>query len=330
VRTAVVLGLFALLLLRPAGAAGQDTFARAKALYSSAAYDDALALLDAITTDTADPLGMEVEKYRAFCLFALQRIEDATRVIERMVSADPSYRVVEVQAAPRVYRFFQEVRRAVLPAVVQRLYAEARAAFDHGDPRATAQFDRVLSLLEDPDVQGATPADFRVLVTGFRDLSRARAQMPAPSPAATPATDVARAETDAPVEAPSAAVRDASTETAAARVPPPSSRAPSEDAAIATTLRAYEDAYSSLDVEATRAVFPTVNAALLAQGFAQMKAQRLQILEAQFVVSGTTATVTCRVRQRFEPKVGRASETTVSTTFFLQKSNGVWSIVDRR
>ena len=95
-------------------------------------------------------------------------------------------------------------------------------------------------------------------------------------------------------------------------------------------LRAYEEAYSTLDIDAVIAVFPSVAAAPLAQGFAQMKAQRVQILVEQLSVSGTTATVMCQVRQRFEPKAGRANETTVNATFRLQKSNGVWVIVDRR
>jgi hypothetical protein len=47
-------------------------------------------------------------------------------------------------------------------------------------------------------------------------------------------------------------------------------------------------------------------------------------------VSGATATVTCQVRQHFEPKAGRASDSTVTATFSLQKSDGNWVILQRR
>jgi hypothetical protein len=55
-------------------------------------------------------------------------------------------------------------------------YAIAKASFERKDPQAGPQFDRVLTLLDDPDVQ-ATPAlsDLRTVVTAFRDLTKAMA-----------------------------------------------------------------------------------------------------------------------------------------------------------
>ena len=55
----------------------------------------------------------------------------------------------ETDASPRVRSMFSDVRRSLMPAVVQSAYAEAKASFDRKDPNALAQFDRVLVLLKD-------------------------------------------------------------------------------------------------------------------------------------------------------------------------------------
>jgi hypothetical protein len=320
VPTPVILALVASLALQGSGATMQELLPRAKELYSTAAYDDALAMLDSLAERANGTLDIEVAKYRAFCLFALQRTDEARKVIEDMVSAEPFYRILDAQASPRVYKFFEEIRRAALPATVRRLYQDARAALDRKDPGAPDQFDRVLALLNDADMQDESTADFRSLVTGFRDLSRAAApasQPPEQAPVAADITLPARAASfEASLPRPRAPVVTPEPSTSS----PASRQAADEEAAIASALRAYEHAYSTLDIDGVIAVFPSVNVALLAQGFTQMKAQRVQILGARFLVSGNTATVTCQVRQRFEPKAGRPSETTVNATFRLQKT----------
>jgi TonB family protein len=104
-----------------------------------------------------------------------------------MVNTDPFYRPSESQTPPRVLSVFQDTRKALLPSIVQRTYAEAKTAFERKDPQAAAQFDRVLKLIDDPDMQGvAQMADLRTVVSGFRDLSQARGTPP--PPAAAPAT----------------------------------------------------------------------------------------------------------------------------------------------
>jgi ketosteroid isomerase-like protein len=339
----LILALVAALVVQAAGAAGQDGLVRAKELYSLAAYEDALAMLDGLQERTAATSVMEVAQYRAFCLVALQRLDEAKKVMEGMVSADPFYRISGEQTSPRVRSLFQDVRRSVLPAVVQRFYAEAKDSLGRRDPGASAQFDRVLALIDDPDMRGLSAGDFRTIVVGFRDLSRAvTASITASAPAAPVAPPVVPRPADA--IAPGGNV-GGSVNTSTSPGPPPSAvprrqdpagqstpflQIPAEEAAVAAVLRAYEEAYSTLDIDAVIKVYPRVAAAPLAQGFAQMKAQRVQILVDQLSVSGTTATVTCQVRQRFEPKAGRANEATVNATFRLQKSGGVWVIVDRR
>jgi homoserine kinase len=95
-------------------------------------------------------------------------------------------------------------------------------------------------------------------------------------------------------------------------------------------LRALEQAYSARSADAVKRIFPSVNAKGIEQGFSQMRAQEMQIGNEQITVSGTAATVVCNVRQRFEPKAGKAFETTMTSTFRLQKVGNDWLIVERR
>jgi hypothetical protein len=82
---------------------------------------------------------------------------------------------------------FKDVRQSLLPAIVQRTYADAKAAFDRQDPQSSVQFERVLTLLDDPDLAGApTLADLRTVASAFLDLSKARTPRPETPPKAIP------------------------------------------------------------------------------------------------------------------------------------------------
>lgn len=170
-----------------AGAAASDELNRAKELYRSAAYDEALNLLNAMTApaDAAD--AVEVHEYRVFCLVALDRRDEAERAITALVTTSPLFVMSELEASPRVRSMFTEVRRGLLPSLVQRAYADAKAAFDRKDPGAVTQFDYVLTLLDDPDVK-ASPGlgDLATVAAGFRDLSKALAATPPPPAVAPP------------------------------------------------------------------------------------------------------------------------------------------------
>jgi protein TonB len=173
----------------PASRASQapQDLSRAKELYLSAAYDEALTLLDGLNEDSAAGSAIEVAQYRVFCLMALGRGDEAKKAIEGMVAMDPFYRLPDSQTPPRIRTAYQDARRTMLPALVQRRYAEAKAAFDEKDPRAAEHFDRVLTLLDDPDLKGSqTFTDLRTVAVGFRDLAKAAAPPPAPAPAPAP------------------------------------------------------------------------------------------------------------------------------------------------
>jgi TonB family protein len=187
----IVFALTASLFSLAPGVLAEDALAEAKELYLSAAYDEALVVLDRLQSEAPQSGTTEVAQYRVFCLLALNRRDEARRGIEGIVNTDPFYRPSESQTPPRVLSVFQATRKALLPVIVQRAYADAKASFDRKDPQAVAQFDRVLKLIDDPDMQGvAQLADLRTVVSGFRDLSQARGTAPpsAAPPAVAPAT----------------------------------------------------------------------------------------------------------------------------------------------
>ena len=171
-------------------AAGQDNpLAAARDLYASAAYEDALVALERTPNPSRSPdEARAAAQYRAFCLLALGRAADAERAIEAVISGEPMYRPTASDASPRVRAAFAEVRRRVLPAIIQQTYADAKAAFDRKDfSTAAASFAQVLQVMDDADAAPAANqpplADLRTLAAGFRDLA-ATAAAPPPLPAA--------------------------------------------------------------------------------------------------------------------------------------------------
>jgi tetratricopeptide (TPR) repeat protein len=173
-------------LLVASNVAGQDALTRAKDLYAAAAYDDALAVLDQLKLDSSSPDVVEAGQYRAFCLLALGRSDEGRKAIAGIVEADPLFQPAETQMSPRLVTVFRDVRRQLLPRIVQQSYAEAKAAFDRKELEAAAiAFDRVLLLLNDPDLPASSgSADLRMLATGFRDLSKVAPPPPPPALAA--------------------------------------------------------------------------------------------------------------------------------------------------
>jgi hypothetical protein len=206
-RLSLLLASITWLALGAGAGASDDVLVRAKDLYRSAAYDEALALLDRVAGEPASGDEVELSEYRLLCLIALDRKTEARSAIEAMVKADPFYQLPTDQASPRVRSTFREVRQSLLPTIVQRTYADAKAAFDRQDPQSAAQFETVVSLLNDPDV-AAIPglADLRTVAAGFRDLSKALASRQSIAPvvavAAAPPSQVAQGDSDAGIVPP--------------------------------------------------------------------------------------------------------------------------------
>ena len=186
--TSILAILLALTVLAP----GEDSLAAARDLYASAAYEDALAVLNRLRPQSNQPLeeARAVDQYRALCLMALGRTAEAERAIEAVIAGDPSYRPA-TDVSPRVRATFSDVRRRVLPVIIQQTYSSAKAAFDRKEfAVAASAFTQMLVMMTDPDVEAAAGkpplSDLRMLAAGFRDLAATAAPPPPPPPPADP------------------------------------------------------------------------------------------------------------------------------------------------
>jgi hypothetical protein len=177
----ITLGLIVWLVLQavPPVHANQDPLPNVRELYLSADYEGALAVLDRLDRPTRDGHA-ELADYRVLCLLALDRRDEARQAIRAIVERDPAHRLSDVQASPRMQTAFQDLRKALLPDLVQQMYAEAKAKFEKHDPAAADTFDRLLTLLDDPDLKDAQLSDLRAVASGFRDLSKAANAAPVP------------------------------------------------------------------------------------------------------------------------------------------------------
>jgi hypothetical protein len=198
-----------MVVLTAVAAAGQDSLSKARDLYAGASYEDALVLLNRLRASgpRSDEIAT-IDQYRAFCLLALGRAADAEQAIEAVVAAEPSWQPSGSEVSPRVRSAFTDVRRRMLPALVQQRYASARAAFDRKDfVQATAGFKQVLDFLGAPDLASTASApplsDLKTLALGFYDLSvSAAAPAPPPPPLPPPPSPVVSEPEPAPVPVP--------------------------------------------------------------------------------------------------------------------------------
>jgi hypothetical protein len=223
-RTSLMVAAWCLALSAPLDAAAQDSLASARDLYASAAYEDALAVLNRLPAAprSADDT-RAIAEYRAFCLLALGRSTEAERAIESLIAEQPMARPMTNDMSPRVRTAFTDVRRRILPELIQQRYTDAKAAFDRKEFSAASQgFQQVLDMMTDPDVAPSTSkpplSDLRMLATGFKDL--AVSAIPPPPLAARP-VPVAKVAEPAPVEPKAAAAPPP----AAAPTPPPAAAA---------------------------------------------------------------------------------------------------------
>ena len=192
-----------------AGAA-QDALERAKSEYASAAYDEALATLTRIQAEAPASV-IEVEQYRAFCLIALGRTEEAERAIGVLVQTDPRYVPSATVASPRVLSLVSEMRRKQLPEVARRLLEEGRAAYTRKDfPAAQQRLGLLVEILDEEGMRAQEGSeDLRLIASGFIGLMEAAAALPAQradsspgAPAAGPPSSTAATGTPPPGPSP--------------------------------------------------------------------------------------------------------------------------------
>lgn len=174
VRCVGVLVLTSAMLAGPVRA--QDSLSAAKELYASAAYDEALSALDRLKAGAPAAVTVELDQYRAFCLFALGRTREAEAVAESVVRADPLVELHAGDTSPRIVALFTDLQKRVLPGLVRERYRTARASMEVADPEATrAELTLVQRLLAKAKTVGAWDdalGDLSVLVDGFLELNR--------------------------------------------------------------------------------------------------------------------------------------------------------------
>ena len=189
------LGSLVMVCVFAATAAAQDGLTRARDLYESAAYEEALLELGRLKADAGASAAAEIDRYRALCLMALSRGAEADKVIESIVINDPLYLPAATDAAPRVRAAFSAVRQRVLPGVARQLYIDAKTLFDRkAYPEAVQALERTLKVIDNVDAANKTDlADLRLLAAGFLELGRASVTAPAPAAASDGATRPAAA-----------------------------------------------------------------------------------------------------------------------------------------
>src|SRR5262245_16956435 len=167
----------------------QEPLTKAKALYDSAAYEEALTVL-------ASENIPEAQQYKALCMLALGRPQDATRAVELLVSSSPTFEPSTEDVPPRFVTLFSEAKKKLLPGIARKVFNEGRDQFKSGDREAALKnFDLVVTLASSPGFKDSPDAeDLRTLAGGFIELAnaaaplqaRADAKAPAAAPANTP------------------------------------------------------------------------------------------------------------------------------------------------
>ena len=186
----LALWLFAMPQDRPAGGPVDDVLKAAKALYSTGAYEEALARLGSSDAAGATPEG---EQYRALCQLAIGKPEDARRTLELLVARNPLFTLYNTDVSPRLVTMLRDVRRRTLPARVRSLYASAKVDFEARQyAKAATQLNELMMLIADEDLAAdlTSLGDIKLLAEGFlvlaeREISAAAraAELGQPKPA---------------------------------------------------------------------------------------------------------------------------------------------------
>lgn len=150
-----------------------DTLMKAKALYADASYDEALTVLK--SSDAA-----EAHQYRALCLIALGRTQEAERALEAFINAAPTYAIDAADLPPRMVAMYTQTRRRIIPSVVKRMFTEARADFQAKNMTgARDKFEKILTLTQDPAMANSADAvDLQLLVASYIDIVKNSAPTP--------------------------------------------------------------------------------------------------------------------------------------------------------
>lgn len=163
--------------------AADEALTEVKARYATAAYEEALGLLERVREPESRD---EVDEYRALCLLALGREAEAERAVESLVARRPQLLVDLVARPPKFVALYQRVRGRLLPSIATAAYSDAKDRYDAGDYQGAVQrFKGAMALLEGATHEAtgwAAGRDLRLLAVGFLSLAEARLAPPAPVP----------------------------------------------------------------------------------------------------------------------------------------------------
>lgn len=106
---------------------------------------------------------------------------------------------------------------------------------------------------------------------------------------------------------------------------------PVDDAVVKTgvteLLQQYTLALESLDADAVKKVQPSIDTNTLKNAFRQMRSLEVEIDTIEVLsATGTTARVSCRVKQTLEPRAGSKQTTTVTRVLRLRRPQTSWII----
>ncbi len=169
----------AAVLFTAATASAQEPLTKAKALYDAANYEEALTVLAPVEIP-------EAQQYKALCMLALGRAQDATGAVELLIASSPTFEPSAEEVPPRFVTLVSDAKKKLLPGIARKTFNEAREQFKSGDrAEALKKFDLVVTLTQSAGFKDTSDAeDLRTLASGFIELARAsEVKTPAPAPA---------------------------------------------------------------------------------------------------------------------------------------------------
>jgi TonB family protein len=154
---------------------------RVRTLYGSAAYEEALAAMPSVN---GEAVRTDLEQYRALCLLALGREQEAVATVERLVRDNPMYLPAAGDTTPRLQAIFAAARSKLVPDLAKAAYGDGKAAYESKNRDvAHGAFKRTIELIDSlPNAGKTSLADLRLLAGEFLTLS-----VPPPAPVSPPA-----------------------------------------------------------------------------------------------------------------------------------------------
>jgi TonB family protein len=127
----------------------------------------------------APDIARQVDEYRAFCLYALGRTDEAESVAETMIRREPMMKLDSPDVSPRLEVMFSTVRKRLLPSLIRERFKTARTALEQKNLKeAEPQLVEAKLMIADAEklaIKDEGLADLSVLVEGFLQLVRSTA-----------------------------------------------------------------------------------------------------------------------------------------------------------